>query len=40
VKFGVNYGESKLDVANAADQIANPAWCRRIGRSPAGVRLA
>jgi predicted porin len=37
VKFGVNYGESKLDVANAADQIANPGLVSKNRKVTGGV---
>jgi predicted porin len=37
VKFGVNYGESKLDYANAADQAANPALVSKNKKVTGGV---
>lgn len=37
VKFGANYGESKLDYANAADQLANPALVSKNKKVTGGV---
>jgi len=37
VKLGANYGESKLDFANAADQLANPSLLSKNKKGTVGV---